>query len=170
MRTIGLNKRAKQCRERWLQHLCPGIVVGDWSDKDKELLLNLQSRYCNQWKIITEFFPGRTDNQIKNQFFSIIRKMLRKACKFLQLGMKSAGITLIKPRVMAEVANHPMPYAHADSPAETVKEFLYRHFSGLNGLLVSKDNGLDRDQLLKCIEYIKRVKLSNQFSLLQDTQ
>jgi len=158
MRARGFSKRAKQCRERWLQHLSPGITTGEWSDRDKEFLLDLQTRYGSQWKIIAEFFPGRTDNQVKNQFFSIMRKVLRKACKFLDLGVKSTGVGLIRPKIMAEVANHPLPYVPSGSKPESVKEFLCRNFMELSDQLLIKTNEVNKELLMNCLEYVKSLK------------
>ena len=158
MRTRGFVKRAKQCRERWLQHLSPGITTGEWSDRDKEFLLDLQTRYGSQWKIIAEFFPGRTDNQVKNQFFSIMRKVLRKACKFLDLGVKSTGVGLIRPRIMAEVGNHPIPNIPPGSQPESVKDFLCYHFMELNDQPFFRTREVNKELLLSCLEYVKSLK------------
>lgn len=32
----------------------------------------------NKWTAIAQFLPGRTDNNIKNYFYSMLRKSLRK--------------------------------------------------------------------------------------------
>lgn len=45
------------------------------------MLVFLQYRLGNQWARMTPFFPGRTPNNIKNQFFSVIRRCVRKCCR-----------------------------------------------------------------------------------------
>jgi hypothetical protein len=90
-----------------------------------------------------------------------MRKVLRKACKFLDLGVKSTGVGLIKPRIMAEVANHPLPCVAKDSQPETVKEFLCRHFMEFSDSSGFKSNEVDKELLMSCLEYVKNLKLGN---------
>ena len=34
---------AKQCRDRWLNHLRPGIIKGNWTIQEKELIIQMSS-------------------------------------------------------------------------------------------------------------------------------
>ena len=34
---------AKQCRDRWLNHLRPGIVKGNWTNQEKEQIVQMAS-------------------------------------------------------------------------------------------------------------------------------
>ena len=56
----------------------------------------------NKWKKISNNFPGRTDNSIKNQFFSIVRKSMRNARKLLGKSENTAIINQIKPKVLSQ--------------------------------------------------------------------
>lgn len=58
---------------------CPNL--GDWSLESQTVLVFLQYRLGNQWARMTPFFPGRSPNNIKNQFFSVIRRCVRKCCR-----------------------------------------------------------------------------------------
>ena len=59
------NKSAKQCRERWINFHCPNIKKGIWSEND-----------------------------IKNHFYSKLRKYIRKICKYINQNniLESYGI------------------------------------------------------------------------------
>lgn len=58
---------------------CPNLA--DWSLETQTVLVFLQYRLGNQWARMTPFFAGRTPNNIKNQFFSVIRRCVRKCCR-----------------------------------------------------------------------------------------
>lgn len=70
--------------------------------EENKKLLNLYNETGSHWKEISLHFKGRTDNTTKNQFFSLIRKALRKACK--KIGRTSNTITInkMKPKVLSE--------------------------------------------------------------------
>lgn len=70
-------KTAKQCRERWHNHLNPNIRIGPWSKEDELKLFSLHSELGNKWSVMAERIPGRTDNAIKNYFFCKLRKIVR---------------------------------------------------------------------------------------------
>ncbi|OMJ78567.1 hypothetical protein SteCoe_21591 [Stentor coeruleus] len=71
-------KSGKQCRERWHDYLDPNIKKDDWSKEEKILIFKLQRKFGNKWSKISKYLPGRTDNSIKNCFYSVIRKNIRK--------------------------------------------------------------------------------------------
>jgi len=141
----------------WLQHLNPEICIERWSMADSCLLLDLQTRYGTQWKLIAEFFPGRTDNQIKNQFFSIIRKVLRKASKILEMNSITSKVNTIKPKVMAEVMNHSVS-SNGTEGEESIKEYLCRCFFTPLQSSQKRPSVIDKAYLAKCIQYLLDLK------------
>lgn len=72
MEQLSFMKNAKQCRERWMHQLDPQLKKEKWSKKDNKRLFTLYSQIGCKWKEIAEHFKGRSDNSIKNQFFSLI--------------------------------------------------------------------------------------------------
>ena len=70
-------KSGKQCRERWYNHLSPGISKNAWTDSEEKLIFQAHAAYGNKWSEIAKKVPGRTENSIKNFFYSRIRKRMR---------------------------------------------------------------------------------------------
>ncbi|KAL2548399.1 Myb-related protein 3R-1 [Forsythia ovata] len=66
----------KQCRERWHNHLNPGINKEAWTQEEELALIRAHQIYGNKWAELTKFLPGRTDNSIKNHWNSSVKKKL----------------------------------------------------------------------------------------------
>ena len=75
------NKSSKQCRERWVNSLCPNINKGIWDEKEENILFFNQLKMGNKWSELAKLLPGRSENDIKNHFYSKLRKYIRKTCK-----------------------------------------------------------------------------------------
>ncbi|KAG8375561.1 hypothetical protein BUALT_Bualt10G0113400 [Buddleja alternifolia] len=66
----------KQCRERWHNHLNPGINKEAWTQDEELALVRAHQIYGNKWAELTKFLPGRSDNSIKNHWNSSVKKKL----------------------------------------------------------------------------------------------
>ncbi|OMJ88183.1 hypothetical protein SteCoe_9916 [Stentor coeruleus] len=67
-------RQGKQCRERWYNHLCPTLHKGKWSTTEDLTILKKQKEIGNRWSEIASLLEGRTENQVKNRFKSLMRK------------------------------------------------------------------------------------------------
>ena len=79
----GFRRSGKQCRERYHNHLDSRVVKDSWSVKEEQTLFACQSELGNKWSEIAKYLPGRTDNSIKNHFYSMLRKFIRKLLRTL---------------------------------------------------------------------------------------
>lgn len=71
-------KSAKHCRLRWHNHLNPEIKRTTWSPDEDRILLQYQHQIGNKWARIAKVLRGRTDNQVKNRYYSLTRPNLYK--------------------------------------------------------------------------------------------
>lgn len=68
-------RSGKQCRERWFNNLNPNVKKGDWTPEEDDLIFKLYVNYGSSWSKIAQHFKDRTENSIKNRFYSTIRKL-----------------------------------------------------------------------------------------------
>lgn len=47
-------------------------------DEENTILYEAQAKHGNKWAKISQLLPGRTDNQVKNHFYSTMRRTVRK--------------------------------------------------------------------------------------------
>ena len=48
----------KQCRERWFNHLDPGINKGEWTNEEDRIVFEAQKQFGNRWSRSPSFFLG----------------------------------------------------------------------------------------------------------------
>ena len=75
-RTIP-GRNSRQCNQHWNISLRPNLMVGNWTTKEIFLILVFYKKYNGSWKKMTPIFKSRTENSIKNIFYSQIRKISR---------------------------------------------------------------------------------------------
>eukprot|EP00299_Pterocystis_sp_00344_P012542 c6037_g1_i2.p1 GENE.c6037_g1_i2~~c6037_g1_i2.p1 ORF type:complete len:176 (+),score=8.15 c6037_g1_i2:77-604(+) len=67
------NRSAKQCRERWRNHVRPGICKGLWTQDEDLIILRGVKQYGFKWAVIARQLPGRTGSLVKNRYHQTLR-------------------------------------------------------------------------------------------------
>lgn len=172
MKGVGHLKSPKQCRERWLHHLNPDLSKEKWTLEENKRLFELQKVHGSRWKEIATFFPKRTDNGIKNQFFSIIRKSLRKACKASNITIGSNIINSVKPKILSQFLETPLRVQSQALRAGSVEPFRMRDF--VQKFAFNKMNELrfclapeEKELLWDCFRKMQAIKLVQKRTLRQ---
>jgi hypothetical protein len=76
-------RNGKQCRERWYNHLDGSLSKRGLSQDEQLRFLDLFRAHGNSWSAIARAIPGRSENLIKNHFYSTVRRFTRSynACR-----------------------------------------------------------------------------------------
>lgn len=80
-------RTAKQCRERWSNHLDPNVNKGEWTPEEDKTIIQGHRQYGNRWSVIAKVYfiyyflqmlTGRTENAVKIRWKSLDRKEKKK--------------------------------------------------------------------------------------------
>ena len=71
------NRTAKQCREHWKNTIDDNLIKGQWTAEEDLLIMKFYEKY-ESWRKMIPMFKNRTENSIKNRFFSQLRKIVVK--------------------------------------------------------------------------------------------
>jgi hypothetical protein len=87
---------AKQCRERWCNHLDPAIKTVAWSPEEDNILIAAVQQCGAKWAEIVKLLPGRTDNAAKNRWNSTLKRRSIEELGYGAQGVEGNIAELIK--------------------------------------------------------------------------
>jgi len=70
--------------ERWHNHLDPSIKKSPINNEEEIIIFDAHKVYGNKWADIAKLLQGRSDNCIKNYYYSTLRKHIRRINKSLK--------------------------------------------------------------------------------------
>ena len=91
-------RSGKQCRERWFNTLNPDVKKGNWTAEEDFIIFDCYRQFGSHWTKIAEKLGGRTENSIKNRFYSTLRRISsrKRAEKNQMESISSSSIPLNK--------------------------------------------------------------------------
>ncbi|MDR0631038.1 MAG: hypothetical protein LBF66_00470 [Holosporales bacterium] len=66
------NRDPRQCRCRWKHYLSGGPATRPWTPEEDYLLISKMREWGPRWVKLAQFFPDRTDLQLKNRWLSTL--------------------------------------------------------------------------------------------------
>jgi|JI10StandDraft_1071094.scaffolds.fasta_scaffold412282_1 hypothetical protein len=73
-----------------------------WTYENQIQLVLTQSRFGNQWSKMMKLFPVKNSNSLKNQFFSITRRCIRKICRKINEHEYLSKISTLKSTTLSQ--------------------------------------------------------------------
>ena len=112
-------RNPKQCRERWLYRLCPGVNKTPFQKWEDELIVIERQKIGNHWTAIASKLPGRTSYAVKNRWYTVLRNRIsHSAVKSTGQSQKYAPVNQYTqpPQIVIGTMNYGMPNPYYYQP------------------------------------------------------
>ena len=73
---LSINRKPKQCRERFLNYLDPQIIDNQWSAEDIQRLFDAQIVLGSDWQELWKLFPGKSKTPLKTSIMPLCVEIL----------------------------------------------------------------------------------------------
>ena len=67
-----------QCRQHWNNKLRPNLKIGNWTSEELFLITVFYKKFKGSWSKMIPIFKSRTENSIKNIFYSQAKVIVSK--------------------------------------------------------------------------------------------
>ena len=71
-------KSVRQYKERWFNYLSHYNIFRPWTEDEDQLLISRINSIGRKWVILAKYFPGRSENRVKNRWHSYLKKFERE--------------------------------------------------------------------------------------------
>lgn len=61
-----------------MNHLDPELKKGEWTDDEEAILIAMHEVHGNRWANISKQLRGRSDNDVKNHWYSTIQRKFQQ--------------------------------------------------------------------------------------------
>lgn len=107
---------------RWHNHLDPEVNKKPLSSEEETIIFEAQKVYNNRWAEIAKLLEGRTDNVVKNYFYSALRRQLRKVLKKVGEDETGEPVEVNLSYTRDKMKRHSIPYSYLDN--ENIRKYL----------------------------------------------
>lgn len=73
-----MSRKVRPLKLRYENHINTDTAKIDWTLEEELMLIQYHNEIGNKWALIAQKIPGKSDNSVKNHFYSKLRKVLRK--------------------------------------------------------------------------------------------
>ncbi|CAD8120241.1 unnamed protein product [Paramecium sonneborni] len=103
----GYDRDTKACRERFQNHLDKSYNKSYLTEKEIDRLFDYLELYGNKWTYIAEQLNNRTDQDIKNNFYAHVKRIIRRLIKATYKTTESSFIIAkIQPYLISSIYCH----------------------------------------------------------------